>query len=166
MCKSVIGKTSKKGATGMQCCRCHGYAHVAAQCPSRNHLVEDADLDDDEFEKNVRNLGFLEREPVRSASDTDENVRLSRIQLSVARCLYNTSRDEDWHRSGMLYTYIAHEGKSYKLIIDREVVSILSPRQLLKRWVSKLNPAHYHTILLGSTKPLNLLLNVVECLLN
>ena len=65
--------------------RCHSYGHIATQCLSRNFLAEGADLDDDEFEI---------FEPVGSVSDTDEDVRVSCIQLSVIRCLHATSRDE------------------------------------------------------------------------
>jgi len=50
-------------------------------------LVEGADLDDNKFEEIY--------EPLRSASDTDENVRISSIKLNVVRCLHTTSRDED-----------------------------------------------------------------------
>ena len=55
-------------------------------------------------------------EPVGSASDTNADVRVSSIQLSVIRCLYAASRDEDWHRSSVFYTYVAIEDKSCKLI--------------------------------------------------
>jgi len=47
-------------------------------------------LDDDEFEDIY--------EPVGSASDSNEDIRVSRIQLSVVKCLHATSRDEDWCR--------------------------------------------------------------------
>jgi len=49
-------------------------------------------------------------------------------------------------------------------MIDSEVVSILSLGQLLRRWVSKLNLIHNYTTLLGLTRSLNLLPNIVECL--
>ena len=46
-------------------------------------------MDDDEFEEEIY-------EPVGSASDTnEEDIRVSRIQLSVVKCLHATSRDED-----------------------------------------------------------------------
>ena len=43
-------------------------------------------MDDDEFEEIF--------EPVGSASDIDVDIRVSSIQLSVARCLHVASRDE------------------------------------------------------------------------
>ena len=73
---------------------------------SRNLLVEGADLNDEKFEI---------YEPVGSASDIDEDVRVSRIQLNVVRCRHATFKDEDWHKSNVFYTYVVREGKSYKL---------------------------------------------------
>jgi len=134
---------------------CHGHGHVVSQCLSRNFLIEGDDLDDDEFKEIYK--------PVGSASDTDKDVRVSRIQLSVIRCLHATPRDEDWRRSSVFYTYVAHDGKSYKLMIDGEsCVNIISMTAVEKMGL-KVEP-HNHTTLLGSTKPLNLLPNVVECL--
>ena len=150
----MIGESSKQGVKGAQCYRCHDYGHVAAQCMPRDLFVKGDDLDGNEFEEEIY-------EPAGSASDTDENVRVSSIQLSIARCLHAASRDEDWCRSCMFYTYVAHEGKSYKSMIDGRSVSILSPRQLWRGWVSKLNPTHNHTTLIGLTKLLNLLSNIV-----
>jgi len=69
--KSVIDESSKQGAKGTQCYRCHDYGHVAARYLSRNLLVEGVDLDDDEFEEIY--------DPIGSASDTDEDVRVSCI---------------------------------------------------------------------------------------
>jgi len=47
--------------------------------------------------------------------------------LSVIWCLHTTSRDEDWRRSSVFYTYKAREGKSYTLMIDGEsYVNIIS----------------------------------------
>jgi len=54
-------------------------------------------LDDDEFEEEIY-------EPIGSASDTDVDIRISSIQLSVIRCLHTTSRDEDWRKSSTFYT--------------------------------------------------------------
>jgi len=49
----VIGESSKQGAKGMLCYKCHGYAHVAAECLSRIRLVEGIDLDDNKFEEEI-----------------------------------------------------------------------------------------------------------------
>ena len=43
---------------------------------------------------------------------------LSSIQLGVVRCSHTTVRDEDWRRSSVFHTYITHEGKNYKLMIN------------------------------------------------
>ena len=117
---------------------CHGHGHVVSQCLSRNFLIEGDDLDDDEFKEIYK--------PVGSASDTDKDVRVSRIQLSVIRCLHATPRDEDWRRSSVFYTYVAHEGKSYKLMIDGESCVNIISMTTVEKMVSKLNPTtiqHY-----------------------
>jgi len=38
--------------------------------------------------------------------------------LTVIRCSHTIIRDEDWCRSSVFHTYIIHEEKNYKLIID------------------------------------------------
>jgi len=53
-------------------------------------------LDDDEFNEEIY-------EPVGNPSDTDVDVRVSSIQLSVVRCLHVASRDEDWCRSSFTH---------------------------------------------------------------
>ena len=106
----MIGESSKQGAKGTHCYRCHDYGHIVAQYPFRNLLIEGADLDDNEFEDEIY-------EPVGSASDTDVNVRVSSIQLSVIWSLHAASKDDYWHRSSVFYTYVTDEGKSYKLMI-------------------------------------------------
>jgi len=45
-------------------------------------------------------------------------VRIASIQLGIIST-HTTINNEDWHRANVFYTYIAHEGKSYKLMIDR-----------------------------------------------
>ena len=34
------------------------------------------------------------------------------------KCPHTTVGNEDWRRSNVFYTYIAHEGRHYKLMID------------------------------------------------
>ena len=86
---------SSKNANGNQCFKCQGYGHVAAQCPSRNLLVREAD--DDETETVVY-------EPTSSAIDNyDDDFRVSSIQLGIVRCSYTFVRDDDWHRSSVFH---------------------------------------------------------------
>jgi len=67
--KSVVGKSSKN-TKGSQCFKCQGYGYVAAQCHFRNLLIKEAD--DDEIETVVY-------EPTGSATDSDDDVRVSSI---------------------------------------------------------------------------------------
>lgn len=70
----------------MQCYKCHGYGLFAAQCPTRNLLVKGVDLDD-EFEEIYKHVG--------RASDIDEDIRISSIQLSIIRYLHVAYSNED-----------------------------------------------------------------------
>jgi len=63
--------------------------------------------------------------PEGSTSDTDEEVSLSNTRASVVRCLQTASRDEDWQRTSVFYTYIVHERKNYKVIDKGSCVSII-----------------------------------------
>ena len=47
-------------------------------------------------------------EPTRSATDSDDGVRILSIQLGVVSCSHTTIRDEDWPRSSMFHTYTTH----------------------------------------------------------
>jgi len=97
--------------------------------PSRNLLLRE--IDDNEIETVVY-------EPISSAADSDDDVKVSSIQLGVVRCSHTTVKDEDWRRFSVFHTYITHEGKNYKLMIDDGSCANIMPRQLLRR-VLKLN---------------------------
>jgi len=106
--KSVIGESSKNVKCS-QCFKCQGYDHVVAQCPSKNLLV--------------RGSWWWWVEIVvygsnGTATDSDDDVRVSSIQLGVIRCSHIDVRDEDWCRSSVFHTYFTHEGKNYTLMID------------------------------------------------
>ena len=116
--------------------KCQCYGHIAAQCPSRNLLVRGTDSDDDGLETVVS-------EPVGSAYDTDEDVRDSSAQLGVIRCLHMVVRDEDWRRSSVFHTYVTHEEKNYKLIIDGGSCANIIVKTTLEKTGLKAEP-HSH----------------------
>ena len=90
--------------------KCQDYDHVATQCPSKNLLVREANNDE---------ITIIVYEPTGSATNSDsDDVRISSIQFGVIKCSHTTVRDEDWLRSNVFHTYITHEGKSYKLMIN------------------------------------------------
>lgn len=72
-------------------------------------------------------------ESVGNTSDSDKDMRVSNICLSVIKCLYTTSRDEDWHRFSDFQTYITNGGKNYKVMVDGGVMLILSLKHLFRR---------------------------------
>ena len=67
------------------------------------------------------NKGNLEDgvyESEKGTSDTDENVRVCSVQVSVVRCLHKAVGDEEWYSSNVFHSYNMHEGKNIKLMID------------------------------------------------
>jgi len=83
--------------------KCQGYGHTIAQYPSRNLLIKE--IDNDEIETVVH-------EATDSATDSNDDVTVASIQLGVIRCPHTAIGNEDWCRSNMFYTYIAHEEKT------------------------------------------------------
>jgi len=71
-------------------------------------------------------------EPVGSESDTDEDVRVFSVQLSVVRCSHTTVRDEYCRRFTVFHTYITHEGKNHKLINGGSCANIIAKTALEK----------------------------------
>ena len=115
--------------------QCQGYGHVVAQCPSRNFLLKEAD--DDELETVVC-------KPTGSSTDSENDVRVSSIQLGVVRCSHTTVRHEDWRRSSVFHTYITHE-KNYKLMTDRGSYANIIAKTALEKMVSRLNHISTYT---------------------
>jgi len=110
--KYAIGKLSLQGTMGTRCFRCQSFGHFVVQYLTRTFLVEGA-LDEDKHE-------YVEEvyDPEYSASDAEEAIRMSNIRLNVVRCLLVSPRDGDRHRSSIFHTYIRHNDKHYKVMID------------------------------------------------
>jgi len=128
----VIGE-SLKNANDSQCFKCQGYVYIAAQCPSKNFLVRRTNLD-------VDGLDTVIREPFESLYDTDEDVRDSSTQLGVIRCLHTVVRDENWGTFSVFHTYVLHEGKNYKLIIDGGSCANIIVKKTLEKMGLKAKP--------------------------
>ena len=71
---------SSRNAKSSQCFKRQGYDRVAAQYPSRNLLARETD---DKIET-------LVYEPIDSATDSDDDFKISSIQLGVVRYSYTT----------------------------------------------------------------------------
>lgn len=77
---SLLNSVSK-----VECFKCHEYGHMAAQCLTRNLLVEETQLDDNEFE------GIYVA--IWNACDSNDDVRAFSIWLRVIRCLHTALRN-------------------------------------------------------------------------
>jgi len=132
----VLGEFSRN-VKGNQCFKCQGYDHVAAQCPSRNLLIKE--IDDDEIKTVVH-------EPTDSATDSDDDIRVVSIQLGGVRCSHTTVSNENWRRSSVFKTYITHDGKNYKLMIDVGSCAYIIVKIALNKMGLKAEPHPYSYI--------------------
>ena len=76
----MISEYSRSAKTS-QYFKCQGYGHIAAQCPSRNLLINK--VDDDEIETVVH-------EAIGYATDFDDGVMIASIQLTIIRYPHTT----------------------------------------------------------------------------
>lgn len=72
----------------------------------RNLLVQEHKYDDDLEEDVHKRAG--------TTSESDEDMEVSNVRLSVVTCIYTKARDEDWHISSVFTAYIAQVGKVTK----------------------------------------------------
>jgi len=86
----MIGESSRS-VKGSQYFKCQDYDHNAAQCPSRNLLIKKID---DYIETVIH-------EAIGDATDSEDDLRVSSIQLGVSRCPYTTVGNEDWRKSSV-----------------------------------------------------------------
>jgi len=150
----VISESSKN-AKDSQCFKCQGCGHVIAQCLSRNLLIRETD--DDEIETTVH-------EPTSSATDSDDDVRVSRIQLSIVRCSHTAVRDEGWCKSSVFHTYITHDGKNYNLMIDEGSCANIIANTALEKIDLKVEPYPHPTTRIGLIRLLNLFPSIIRSL--
>ena len=87
----------------MKCFRCHEYRHVIVWYPTRILLIEDAGLDEGNLEDIYKSKGGI--------SDTNENVRVSSIQVGVIRYSHIAIRDKGWRSSNVFHIYNTYKGK-------------------------------------------------------
>jgi len=70
---------SSRNTRGSQCFKCQGYGHIVAYCFFKNLLIKEDN--DDEIETVVYELTDI-------ATNSDDDIRISNIQLGVVRCLH------------------------------------------------------------------------------
>ncbi|KAK8951621.1 hypothetical protein KSP39_PZI004098 [Platanthera zijinensis] len=133
--KAVATDGQRSG--GIICYRCSGKGHVAAQCPTRNLLVEEEEqsLEDDE----------RDREEVQATvEDGWESDAERSLEVGVVRRLLHTPRvDEDWRRTTLFYTYFPSAGGPCKLAIDSGSCVNIVAQKGLERMQVKAEP-HPH----------------------
>jgi len=125
----VIGEFSRNAKSSLYF-KCQGYNHVTAQCPSRNLLINEAMM--------MRSKqSFMNQ---LAATDFDDDVRISNIQLGIVRYSHIAVSNEDWRRSSMFHTYITHEGKNYKLMINGNSYANIIVKTTLEKMGLKVEP--------------------------
>ena len=64
--------------------------------------------------------------------------------MGVVRCSHIAVGAEDWRRSSVFHTYITHEGKNYKLMIDGGSANIITKITLEKMGFEAEHPHLYN----------------------
>ena len=72
--------------------------------------------------------------------------------MTVIRCSHAIIRDEDWCRSSVFHTYIIHEEKNYKLIIDGgNCANVIAKKAIEKMGLEAEHPHPYNVIRFDKT---------------
>ena len=72
------------------------------------------------------------------------SLRLLEMRTGVSLvCSTKTVRDENWHKFSLFHTYITHEGKNYKLMIDVGSCANIITKTALEKMGLKAEP-HPH----------------------
>lgn len=138
--KGVSVGTSK-ARENQFCYRCHSKGHFAAECPTRNLVVqaeedpegsdveeyippEDEEISEDELETGDR-VAFTRFVPYTPEDTASSNVRLESPRASefpnvlVVHCVLSQTREEDdWRRYTIFHTNVKCGEKTCKLIVD------------------------------------------------
>jgi hypothetical protein len=91
-----------------KCFKCHGFGHIASDCPNRKiiSLVEE-ELEDNAEEEQV------EKESEEELTYTDQGE-----SLVIRRLLRSTYAEDDWLRNNIFHTKCSSNGKVCDVIID------------------------------------------------
>ncbi|GFZ02122.1 hypothetical protein Acr_15g0007310 [Actinidia rufa] len=112
--KGILAESSGMKST-LQCYKCQGFGHKAANCGNRTLFVnsqgqnyEGDDIEEQLYEPDLENL-----------PESDEDCEGGDVTLGVVRCaLTQAKEDNDWRRNAIFYTYIKCGEKDCKVIID------------------------------------------------
>lgn len=105
-----------------QCYRCHEYGHYATECPTRNLLIEDAEVKDDPSATDYQIDFVPSDEDCEDPEDRVSVLRFSSIyqtkeekakmvpseipRMAVVRCALTLQEDEDWLRTTIFHAYV------------------------------------------------------------
>ncbi|GFS36117.1 hypothetical protein Acr_00g0044170 [Actinidia rufa] len=112
--KSILAESPGMKST-LQCYKCQGFGHKAANCGNRTLFFnsqgqnyEGDDIEEQLYEPDLENL-----------PESDEDCEGGEVTLGVVRCaLTQAKEDNDWRRNAIFYTYIKCGEKDCKVNID------------------------------------------------
>ncbi|GFZ15653.1 hypothetical protein Acr_25g0000620 [Actinidia rufa] len=112
--KGILAESPGMKST-LQCYKCQGFGHKAANCGNRTLFVnsqgqsyEGNDIEEQLYEPDLENL-----------PESDKDCEGGDVTLGVVRCaLTQAKEDNDWRRNAIFYTYIKCGEKDCKVIID------------------------------------------------
>ena len=126
-----VARDPSKPNTRIQCFKCQGFGHVAAQCPNRTLLIAEDECEDDleeevyepecledldDYEGDTKCLGCIR---VISPHGNLPEDATDVPRLIVVRCaLTLPKKSEDWRRSNIFHTYVKCGSTNCKVIID------------------------------------------------
>ncbi|GFY97444.1 hypothetical protein Acr_11g0017500 [Actinidia rufa] len=112
--KGILAESPGMKST-LQCYKCQGFGHKAANCGNRTLFVnsqgqnyEGDDIEEQLYEPDLENL-----------PESDEDCEGGDVTFGVVRCaLTQAKEDNDWRRNAIFYTYIKCGEKDCKVNID------------------------------------------------
>ncbi|OMO69839.1 reverse transcriptase [Corchorus capsularis] len=110
-----------------KCFKCHGFGHIASDCPNRQviALIEGSD---DDSEKNELEAEQAHEEEVLVHADQGESLVVQKV-LHITQ----TSPGEDWKRKNVFHTRCTCQGKICMVIIDSGSFENLASMEMVQK---------------------------------
>lgn len=72
--------------------------------------------------------------------DLEDDLRAVGTHLHIVQCLFTVSKDKDWYRYDVFYTYIIQNSKIYKVIINGDSCVNIISKSAIERMSLKTEP--------------------------
>ena len=126
-----VARDPSKPNTRVQCFKCQGFGHVAAQCPNRIFFIAEDECEDDLEEEVYESEGLEDLDDYKGDTKCLGCIRVISPhgnlpenttdvpRLIVVRCALTLPKEsDDWRRSNIFHTYVKCGFTNCKVIID------------------------------------------------